>query len=183
MSECCCAPNDAKEAPCCEPAPGAPERTIIVELCYLDVTTCERCQGADQQVDKAVAAVRAALAPCGCSVESRKILIEDEAMARQYHLVSSPTIRVDGIDICDTVEENDCAECSDIADTDVTCRVFEYRGQKHDVPPVSLIIDTVLRVYLDELSFDLSQETYELPENLARFFSGKRADKAPAKSC
>ncbi len=182
MSDCCCAPSTGAE-PCCGAEPASLQRTIVVELCYLDVTTCERCQGADQQVDAAVAAARQALSPCGCAVECKKVLVEDEAMARQYRLLSSPTIRVNGVDICDTVEENDCAECSDIADTDVTCRVFEYRGEKHDVPPVPLVIDAILRAYLDESGADREQEPYELPENLARFFAGKRTAKTPVKSC
>lgn len=206
MSDCCCSPAEEPEASCCcEPREDStanegccggdlPEggdcccsgpsveitRTITVEFCYLDVVTCERCQGADVQVDKAVAAVEGALALCGCAIEVRRVLVDDERMAERYRLVSSPTIRVDGVDICDTVEENPCIDCGDIANDDITCRVFEYRGKKYDTPPVPLIIDTILRVYLENLSHDISQDPYELPENLARFYAGKRAQASAA---
>ena len=184
MGDCCCTSDAEKTETCCgEVVPPEPKRTIIVELCYLDVTTCERCQGADQQVDTAVEAVRSALAWCECAVMSKKVLIENEAMAEQYRFLSSPTVRVNGIDICNTVEENDCSECSDIAQTDVTCRVFSYKGEKFDVPPVPLIIDTIMRVYLGNLSTDNSQKPYKLPENLAQFFSGKRSGSMPKTCC
>jgi ACR3 family arsenite efflux pump ArsB len=59
----------------------------------------------------------------GFEVEYNKIEMNTAEVAKQYKFLSSPTIRVNSQDICQSVEENSCGCCSDISGTDVNCRV------------------------------------------------------------
>jgi hypothetical protein len=106
-------------------------------------------------------------------VEYRKILIDSEEKARKYEFLSSPTIKVNGRDICGPIEENDCGCCGDISGTAVDCRLFVYKGTSYEIPPADILSASIL-----ETVFGPEQETncnceYEVPDNLKNFFNGK----------
>ena len=68
---CCC--GDSSDSCCCgdsgdccsdDPNTGHKE-VVIVDYLYLDLSVCDRCQGTDERVAKAVEAVRPIMAMAG----------------------------------------------------------------------------------------------------------------------
>jgi hypothetical protein len=96
-------------------------------------------------LDEVITILRPALHLGGYEVEYRKTKMETPALAQQYHFESSPTIRVNGREICFNVQESDCGCCSDISGTDVDCRIFEYKGQSYEVPPKEMLAEAILK--------------------------------------
>ena len=151
------------------------ENIVMVEYLYLDLETCERCVGTDDILEEVMKVLTPAMEIAGYKVMYNKIKMETEEIAMQYRFATSPTIRVNGHDICHSVAENSCGCCSEISGTDVECRVFEYKGTKYEVPPKEMIAEAVLRVVFvasDHTECDLQE--YELPGNLRTFFDGKK---------
>lgn len=112
---------------CCSCGCGtASEKKTVVEYLYLDIETCDRCIGTDNVLDEVMAALTPAFKVAGFEVEYHKVEMTTAEVAVQYQFLSSPTIRVNGRDICQSVGENSCGCCSDISGTEVSCRVFEY---------------------------------------------------------
>ena len=152
---------------------GSSDKQLLIEFLYLDLNTCDRCQGTEASLDAAVADVRPALQAAGYRVEVHKILIDTKDMAQQYRFLSSPTIRVNGRDIDAQVKETQCECCGDICGGDVDCRVWEYEGREYTSPPKALIASGILRAAFKDSPAD--EAPYTLPDNLERFFSGKSA--------
>ena len=149
------------------------EKKIVVEYLYLDLQTCERCIGTDKVLDEVMMTLSSVLKLAGYAIDYVKTEIETEEQARRYAFLSSPTIRVNGLDICGPVKENSCGCCSDISGTDTYCRVFEYNGQSYEVPPKEMLAEAVLKTVFAPPTANCGDIGYELPENLKSFFAGK----------
>jgi len=156
-------------------------KKIIVEYFYLDLKTCDRCIGTDNVLDEVMLTLAPALKLAGYEVEYGKIEIETADLAEQHRFLSSPTIRVNGQDICKSVAENSCGCCSDISGTDVVCRVFEYNGESYEVPPKEMLAEAILNAVFGQTEIGCSCSKYELPENLKTFYEGKKSK--PRCSC
>lgn len=155
---------------CNSEAPKAKE--ILVEYLYLDLNTCDRCIGTDKVLEEVLDEIKPALKLAGYSVNYQKIEIATAELAEEYRFVSSPTIRVNGKDICDTVQESDCTCCGEISGTSVDCRVFEYEGKSYEVPPKAMLAEAILsKAFSKDSNCDC--DTYTLPDNLKQFFEGK----------
>ena len=164
------------EAPCCScGCEATPEKKVIIEYLYLDLQTCDRCIGTDNVLDEVVLTITPALKLAGYEVEYRKIEMETAKVAEQYRFLSSPTIRVNGQDICKSVAENSCGCCSDISGTDVDRRVFEYNGESYEVPPKEMLAEAILNAVFEQIEAGCSCSKYELPENLKTFYKGKKS--------
>jgi hypothetical protein len=149
------------------------EKKVTVEYLYLDLQTCDRCIGTDQVLDEVMLALTPALKLAGYLVEYNKIEMKTAEIAERYQFFSSPTIRVNGHDICMSVKENSCGCCSDISGTDVDCRVFEYNGEAYEIPPKEMLAESILRAVFGQIEGGRSCGNYKLPENLKLFFEGK----------
>lgn len=149
------------------------EKTVKIEYLYLDLNTCERCVGTDVVLDDVVSALRPVLELAGYTVSYEKKEMTTVKDAVAYEFLSSPTIRVNGQDICTAVKENDCGCCSDISGTAVTCRVFTYEGQDYEVPPKAMLAEEILRRVFGGTLEVKNRETYALPQNLKDFYRGK----------
>lgn len=150
---------------------------------YLDLKSCDRCIGTDVVLDEVMMALTPVLKLAGYDVEYNKVEIATEELARKYRFLSSPTIRVNGNDICQTVAENSCGCCSDISGTDVNCRVFEYKGESYDVPPKEMLASAVLESVFGKGTGACTCGDYVLSENLKTFFEGKKSKNATSCSC
>ena len=93
MSENCCCGTNKKG------------NVVDIEYLYLDLDTCERCVGTDKVLEGVLDELRNAFKTAGYSLEYRKVKIETAEMAKSYRFLSSPTIRVNGRDICNSVQE------------------------------------------------------------------------------
>ena len=78
---------------------------------------------------------------------------------------------MNGVDICTELVESNCVDCGDLCGDSVDCRVFVYEGKEYEQPPVPMIVDGILKaIYGGQPQ---TAETYTLPDNLERFFTGK----------
>lgn len=150
-------------------------KEIVVEYLYLDLQTCDRCIGTDNVLDEVMLTLTPALKLAGYEIEYRKIEMKTAKLAVQYKFLSSPTIRVNGQDICQSVAENSCGCCSQISGTDVDCRVFEYKGESYEVPPKEMLAGSILRAVFGQSELSRPGDRYELPENLKAFYEGKKS--------
>lgn len=151
-------------------------KKVLIEYLYLDLNTCNRCIGTDKVLDEVMMTITPALQLAGYNVEYTKVEMETEEIAAKYKFLSSPTIRVNGQDICSSVRENSCGCCGEISGADVDCRLFEYNGHAYEVPPKEMLANdifcSIFGVNKDASSFE---SKYELPENLKVFFKGKNS--------
>ncbi len=146
-------------------------KPLTVDFLYLDLNTCSRCIATDTTVDEAVNELAGVFDSLGYEVTVNKVNITSRELAELYRFVSSPTIRVNGIDICSEVKESLCTDCGDICGCDTTCRVFVFDGKEYDQPPKAMVMDGILKaLYAPEAKREESR--YTLPENLEKFFSG-----------
>jgi hypothetical protein len=178
-----------------------PEKFVVVDYLYLDLQTCDRCIGTGDVLDAVMETLTPALEIAGYGVCYNKTLVETAAQAEDLRFEASPTVRVNGRDICLAVAENHCGCCSDISGSDVDCRVFEFEGQAYEVPPHAMLADAVLRGVFggdtcgcaDDAAYggacDCGADCGEgccdasdgccgefvLSENLRAFFAGKKA--------
>jgi hypothetical protein len=168
-------------------------QTLEIELLFLDLTTCTRCRGADESLVSALESVREVLTAAGTEVEVKKIHVTSAEHAHELHFESSPTIRVNGRDIALELRESSCGSeaCADGCGDHIDCRVWVHEGHEYTEPPAAMIVDAILREVYAAASVEreIEARTYELPENLARFFAGTEiAEPAqpapePAKAC
>jgi len=163
----CC----ACEGGCCG---GEKEKKqLVIDFLYLDLSVCGRCQGTEENLEEALADVSDVLQGAGFEVIVNKINITSPEQAEKYRFLSSPTIRMNGVDLDLEVRESACQDCGDLCGDDVDCRVWVYEGTEYTEPPKALIINAILKaVYGGQLQGSAPQQEYQLPENLRRFFAG-----------
>ncbi len=149
------------------------KKSVKIEYLYLDLNTCDRCCGTDVILDEVVSALRPVLEMAGYQLDYEKVEMATVRDAVRYEFVSSPTIRVNGKDICTSVKENDCGCCSEISGTAVTCRVFSYEGTDYEIPPKAMLAEEILRrIFAGEIKV-APEKPYVLPQNLKDFYRGK----------
>ena len=156
---CCGEPDKFEEmketSVCCDPqarsqpASGAPteERRLNIDFLYLDLSVCDRCQGAESSLEEAIEEVAQILETTGVQVSLQKIHVTSEEQAAALGFRVSPTIRVNGRDIQMQFRESPCESCRTLCECEggVSCREWEYQGQWFTVPPKGLIIEAILK--------------------------------------
>ena len=171
--DCCGASCDCgTSCGCGTTASDVTPRQVSVEFSYLDLNTCERCVATGDTLDEALAALAPAFDVLGVVVTVNKVNITTRELAEQYRFVSSPTIRVNGVDICTELKESHCGDCSDLSGCSTVCRVFVYQGREYEQPPAGMIADGILRVLYGQQTAQ-EQPAYVLPENLVNYFNGR----------
>lgn len=146
-------------------------KQLTIDFLYLDLNTCERCMATDETLKQAFHVLSGVFDTLGLEVKVNSINITSRELAEEYRFISSPTIRVNGVDICTVLVESNCADCGDLCGDSVDCRVFVYEGKEYEQPPVPMIVDGILKaIYGGQPQ---TAETYTLPDNLERFFTGK----------
>jgi hypothetical protein len=149
------------------------KKQLVIDFLYLDLSICGRCQGTEKNLEEALAEVSGVLEAAGFAVVVNKINITSPELAEKYRFVSSPTIRINGVDLALEVKETACRECGELCGDDVDCRVWVYEGAEYTEPPKALIINAILKgVYGGKAQVCAPQQEYKIPENLRRFFAG-----------
>ena len=179
---CCSGQNigsDNQTTCCCAGQKPAEKEKIIIDLMYIDLTTCDRCMGTDSSLDEAIVEASSLLNSTGREIEVRKILIETEKQAEELGFISSPTIRINGQDIQLEFKESLCGCCGEIVGEDIDCRVWLWQGKEYTTPPKAMLLDAILRhVYGKTQDADKSVvQAKPVPENLKRFFAAKDKQK------
>ena len=143
-------------------------KTIVIDLLYLDLTTCERCMGTGKLVEEVVKDLELLLSPSHYSFQLRKIKMDSVDLAMRYHFLSSPTIRVNGIDVLGEIKENVCVTCGEVCGDETLCRVFMYNGKAYNEPPRGMLVEGILKaIFNDHKSSD--QQRYDMPGNIMNF--------------
>ncbi len=167
--------REAEKTSCSCGCDETSEKKVLVEYLYLDLQTCDRCIGTDSLLDEVMITLTPALQLAGYKVEYKKTEMKTAELATQYQFLSSPTIRVNGRDICTSVKENNCGCCSKISGIDIDCRVFEYNGETYEVPPKEMLAQAIFQTVFGQTGGDCScGSNYRLPDNLKAFFEGKK---------
>jgi Domain of unknown function (DUF2703) len=165
MSECCLSPSAVSRA----------DRTLLVELLYLNRDVCTRCRGADDALDAALADASPALQAMGVGVDVRRILVDSEDTARRLHFRTSPTIRINGNDIQPEFSESSCESCGSLMNRgDVDCREWTWRGERYASPPKGLIVEALMRAAALPQG-ELPKGSYSFPDNLRNFFQNRKS--------
>jgi hypothetical protein len=166
-------------------------RVIELEFLYLDLNTCTRCVGTNENLEAAIQSVADVLAFTKTELSINKILIETEEQARAHQFVTSPTIRVNGRDIALEFRESQCDSCTDLCGCEegTNCREWLYEGAVYTEAPVGMIVEAILsEIFRDApaatatsttdaasaLSAGVSP-TDSVPDNLKNFFAAKTA--------
>lgn len=148
-----------------------PQNTLLIEYLFLDLKTCDRCIGTDQVLEEVIKTLTPSLELAGYTIDYRKIEMATSSIAREYRFISSPTIRINGRDICGEVAENACGCCSDISGTDVSCRIFTFEGRCYEVPPKAMLAQAILKGIFAPMG--THTPNYSMPDNLRAFYEGK----------
>lgn len=151
---------------------------ISIDYLYLDLNTCDRCVSTDMVLEEVLVIITPALKVAGFDIIYNKIEMTTEELAIEHKFLSSPTIRVNDQDICLSVQESSCGCCSDISGTAVDCRVFEYKGRKYEVPPHEMLAKAIYEAIFSKTSSNEQTSNYKLPDNLKKFYEGKRSLKS-----
>ena len=195
----CCPPShesmDKKEASvCCGHEVRSPQaydtrqrkRRLDIDLLYLDLSVCERCQDTESALEEAIDEVARVLETTGVEVALNKIHVTSEAQAVALGFLVSPTIRVNGRDIQMHFRESLCESCGTLCGCEggVSCREWEYQGQWYTAPPKGLIIEAILKEIYGAPGGgrDGPQISEKAPDNLKRFFSGLPKQEATDRS-
>jgi hypothetical protein len=168
-------------------ATTVPTRNLQIEFLFLDLDTCTRCRTTDTTLLEAIARTRPALEAAGVAVSVTKTLVASEAQAHALGFVSSPTIRIDGVDIAGELVESACDSCSEscACNGGVDCRDWVWQDQRSHEPPLGLIVDAIMRHAsgTDPASTTSAPAGSGLvPANLRKYFAATAAD-APAAGC
>jgi hypothetical protein len=129
------------------PATTVPTRSLQIDFLYLDLDTCTRCRATDATLLEALQRTRPALDAAGVTVGVTKTLVASEAQARALGFVSSPTIRINGVDIAGELVESACDTCSETCACNggVDCRDWVWQGERSQEPPLGLIVEAIMR--------------------------------------
>lgn len=172
-----------QEGCCGEKVPAPSEKVVTIDLLYLDLSVCTRCQGTEETLLAALEEVTTVLLSAGIKVALNKVHVLSEELARKHAFLSSPTIRVNGHDIQLEGKESLCASCEDLCGDQVDCRVWEYNGVDYEVPPKAMVIHAILKeVYSAPRSIE-EKKAYVLPENLKRFYRTMKEKKETISCC
>ena len=138
---------------------------IVLDVLYLDGDGCDPCRTTIASVDEVSAVLDGPLRDVGRTLTVNTIHVTDREQAHQLGFVSSPTVRVDGVDIELGLREQSCASCSTLADEPIDCRTFDWQGVTFPSPPAEMIASRVLQ-YLDG-ALPVSPATATVPEQAA----------------
>ena len=148
------------------------KKSIDIQFLYLDLNVCERCQGSDKNLDIAIQLLQPVLNELGFVLKVNKLNINTEELAIKHHFVSSPTLRINDIDIQEDVQEDNCKSCGDLCGDSMDCRVFTYQNKQYHEPSVGMIMDHILQsIYVPQIKKE--PRLYQVPENLLKFYRAK----------
>ncbi len=133
----------------------------MIDFLYVDLSECERCQSSDVALDEAIREMREQVhSKAITTITINKTKITSDEQARKYDVVRSPTLRIDGKDIEEIInneydiKDNYCPSCEDVTGPECyevtggnnNCRVFEYNGEEYENIPVLMIKEAIRKV-------------------------------------
>ncbi|PTD93396.1 hypothetical protein C9439_07465 [archaeon SCG-AAA382B04] len=136
-----------------------PNNELVIDFLYIDLSECGRCQSSDKKLDEAIRELREQIHRKNInSIKINKTKISSDKKAKEHNLIRSPTLRINGQDIEEIVndeyniKENYCPSCSNVAGTECyeitgegenQCRVFKYKGKTYENIPKQMIKEAI----------------------------------------
>lgn len=149
---------------------------IVIDFLYLDDETCAPCSGTEAALDRAVEMLQGPMSALGVALKIRKTHMVDRKTAIAHAFLSSPTIRVNGVDIDPARTEDDCPSCGSLTGNAVAvdCRTWHWRGKVYKTAPVGKIVEDVLAARGSaDASCEGEPSAYTMPDNLESFFAAR----------
>lgn len=159
------------------------KKILNIDLLAINLDICQRCVPTGGELRDAVSLLSPVADALGIELRHREIVVQTPEEAKEYALLSSPTIRINGRDVAQDIRESLCESCGDLTgnNTAVDCREWHYRGQVYYAAPLPLLIEAIMEAMLNiDTPPSIPAPLEELPENLQRYFRDK---KAPSGCC
>ena len=153
-------------------------KVLNIELLAIDLSVCARCIPTNDQLQKAVQLLTPVAKILGIELKYQTIVIQSTDDAKRYALLSSPTIRLNGRDIAQDIQESACESCGDLtkSNTLVDCREWHYAGKVYSSAPLPMLLEAImeamLKINVELLTMPAPLE--ELPENLKKYFANRK---------
>ncbi len=115
----------------------------------------------------------------GVTLRVNKTHMVDRKTAIAHAFLSSPTIRVNGVDIDPARTEDDCPSCGTLTGDKVAvdCRTWHWRGEVYKAAPVGKILEEVLAAHrAPDACCGSDTPAYTLPDNLDGFFTARESN-------
>ena len=158
-------------------------KILKIDLLARDLDICQRCVPTGEQLRDAITLLSPVADALGIELRHREIVVQTPEEAKEYALLSSPTIRLNGRDVAQDIRESLCESCGDLTGNNpaVDCREWHYRGQVYYAAPLPLLIEAIMEAMLNiDTPPIIPAPLEELPENLQRYFRDK---KVPSGCC
>lgn len=152
-------------------------RVLNVDLLVIDLSTCKRCVPTGDQLKRAIKLLAPVAEALGIDLRHREIVVQTPQEAKDYALLSSPTIRLNGRDIAQDIRESLCESCGDLTENNtlMDCREWYYRGRIYSAAPLPLLIEAMMGAMLDiDTPPAVPVPSEELPVNLLLYFDNKK---------
>jgi hypothetical protein len=148
-------------------------RQVDVILLEVDMAgtakqSCEACDVAKRQLNKALEVVAPLLSDVSVDVRLNNVLVSTEEQASQLRFRGSPTLRVGDFEVVP-------GHVPDSED-----RKWQWGDQEHTIPPVGLFVDAILRGWAGS-GQESVEESYTIPAYLASYLP--KGDAAARSSC
>lgn len=166
-----------------DPTPATPTaRTLSATVLEVDMSAagesgCASCDTTMARVRQAAERVRPALEALGVELRVEKLLVRTEAQARALGLHASPMVRIGGVDLAPEHRRTAAGEASG-GPWSGTKRVWRWRGAEHAQPPLSMLVETLLRAGVaerDGLAVPPRQAEPEIPAYVRQFLRAEAA--------
>lgn len=151
------------------PVVDGKKETVLIEYLYLDDQVCSRCASSKTVLADALESLRTPLQEAGFELIREDVHIDSLAKAERHRLRSSPTIRVNGIDLTQEIHESDCPDCGSLCGTEMTCREWVIDGNHQTVPTKALLMRLILQTLFSKPTPSL-RETDVISDSIRRFF-------------
>nr|AGQ45446.1 Putative arsenical resistance operon repressor ArsD [Bacillaceae bacterium JMAK1] len=160
----------------CTPSPttasGIDQRRITLHFLELDMTrdgarSCSACTSVEEQVRQVISDAEPILEQVNTVIEFEKTLVQSLEQAESLCFKASPTIRIAEMEILPT--KGDIHGLGD--------RYWEWHENDYATPPSGLIMDAVLRAYVEDKEIpELKTDNFQVPNALIEYFSKKRPE-------
>jgi hypothetical protein len=141
---------------------------LEVDMAGAAKQSCEACDVAKRQLNKALEVVAPLLHDVSVDVRLNNVLVSTEEQARQLRFRGSPTLRVGDFEVV-PVHVPDSED-----------RKWQWGNREHTVPPVGLFVDAILRGWAGTEQ-DTGNGSYTIPVYLASYLT--KLDAAAGSSC
>jgi hypothetical protein len=141
-----------------------------VEMAVAGARGCNACDTTLSRVRAAADRLRPAFDALGVEIRIEKLMVVSEPQARVLGLRASPMVRIGAIDLVPDHRDRspDGAQGAWIE----TDRVWRWRGEEHDQPPVGMLVDAMMRGY----AAAPIEPDHPMPAYVRQFLAGSAAE-------